>query len=110
VGHPRRRALRRQARLQDPRLDPRAGTRIPAARIAPEEYAAAVRAVLADGRALPRARLVAASRALLGFARTGPVLEEMLGRAIDALLAAGELGEASAGLQLRRAGHAAAER
>ena len=81
----------------------RAGTRIPAERIAPEEYAAAVRAVLAGGHALPRPQLAAEARALLGFARTGPVLDEAIGRAVDALLAAGALGEASGGVRLRGA-------
>jgi hypothetical protein len=87
--------------LVEPRS--RAGTRIPAERIAPEEYAAAVRAVLAGGNALPRAQLTAEARALLGFARTGAVLEAEIARAVDALLAAGELGEASGGVQARPA-------
>jgi very-short-patch-repair endonuclease len=81
----------------------RAGTRIPAERIAPEEYREAVRAVLASGHAFSRAQLTTEVRSVLGFARTGAALDETIGRAIDELLAAGVLGEASAGLCLRRA-------
>ncbi|AHG93501.1 Protein of unknown function DUF3320 (plasmid) [Gemmatirosa kalamazoonensis] len=79
----------------------RTGTRIPAERIAPEEYQEAVRLVLAGGHALPREQLVTEVRALLGFARTGPALEDAIGGAIDALLAGGELGEAAAGIRKR---------
>jgi hypothetical protein len=80
----------------------RAGTRIPAERIAPEEYTAAVRLVLASGHALPRAQLTTEVRAVLGFARTGTILDEAIGRAIGELLGAGELGEASAGIRVRQ--------
>jgi hypothetical protein len=80
----------------------RAGTRIPADRIAPEEYEAAVLAVLAGGHGFARPQLVTEVRALLGFGRTGPALDEAIGAAIDALLADGTVGEGGAGVRLRR--------
>lgn len=86
----------------------RAGTGISGDRIAPEEYAEALKAVLADGRALPRQSLISETRALLGFNRTGPVLESAIGNVVDALILQGALGEASAGLKLRQAAGGAA--
>jgi len=87
----------------DGRVAPRSrmGTRIAADRIAPEEYQAAVRAVLAGGHGFSRSQLTTEVRSVLGFARTGAVLDEAIGTAVDAMLASGELGEASAGLRLR---------
>jgi very-short-patch-repair endonuclease len=82
-------------------LRSRAGTRITAEHIAPEEYEAAVRAVLAGGHAFPRPQLVTEVRAVLGYARTGAALDEAINRALDQLLAAGELGEAAAGIRMR---------
>ena len=79
----------------------RAGTRIPAERIAPEEYRAAVIAVLGGGRAFLRPALVNEARALLGFARTGPALDDAIGATVAALLAEGVLGEGSTGVRLR---------
>jgi hypothetical protein len=79
----------------------RAGLRAAADRIAPEEYAAAVRLVLGAGHAFTRGRLTTEVRAVLGFARTGAALDEAIGAAVDALLASGALGEGSAGLRLR---------
>ncbi len=98
---------RRGAFLWDPRagdgvpVRSRSGLRTPAERIAPEEYRAALLAVLADGHAFPRPQLVAEVRAVLGFSRTGPQLEQAIGAEVDALLAEGRLGEASAGIRLR---------
>ena len=80
----------------------RAGLRMPAERIAPEEYQAAVRAVLAGGHGFARGQLTTEVRSVLGFARTGAALEEAIAAAVDAMLAVGELGEGSAGLRLRR--------
>jgi very-short-patch-repair endonuclease len=82
----------------------RATVRTPAERIAPEEYASAIRAVLASGHAFSRAQLATEVRALLGYARIGAVLDEAIGAALDGLLAAGAVGEGSAGVRLRRAG------
>jgi very-short-patch-repair endonuclease len=79
----------------------RARHRTPAERIAPEEYAAAVRLVLGAGHAFPRGQLTTEVRAVLGFARTGAALDEAIGAVVDALLASGELGEGSGGLRLR---------
>ena len=79
----------------------RAGTRIPADRIAPEEYDAAVEAVLAGGHAFSRPQLTSEVRALLGYGRTGAALDEAIGAAIGRLVAAGRLGEAATGVRLR---------
>jgi hypothetical protein len=64
---------------------------IPAERIPPEEYEAAVMAVLAGHQWLPRVSLTTETRTLLGFARTGAKLDGEIGRAIDALLERGAI-------------------
>src|SRR5207237_6722332 len=79
----------------------RAGTRIPPERIPPEEYREAVLMVLRAGDGLDRSALTKAVRALLGFNRTGPALEDAIRTAIDALLAEEVLGEGSTGVRLR---------
>jgi hypothetical protein len=79
----------------------RAGTKIAADRIAPEEYESAVLDVLAQGHGFDRAHLVNEVRAVLGFQRTGPALEAAIVRAIEALLASGKLGEGGSGIRLR---------
>jgi very-short-patch-repair endonuclease len=80
----------------------RAGTRIPAERIAPEEFRAATLRVLRGGDGMDRKALVAGVRRLFGFSRTGPTLEAAIGAAIDALLAEEVLGEGSTGIRLRK--------
>jgi hypothetical protein len=79
----------------------RSGLRIPGDRIAPEEYREALLAVLADGHAFSRVQLINEVRAVFGFSRTGPVLDEAIGLAITLLLQEGKLGEAHNGLRLR---------
>ena len=79
----------------------RAGTRIPAERIAPEEYRAAVELVLRGGRAFARPALVNEVRSVLGFARTGAALDEAIGAVLDTMVADGVLGEGSTGVRLR---------
>jgi hypothetical protein len=79
----------------------RAGTRMPAEHIAPEEYRAAVTMVLACGRGFARPALVAEVRAVLGFARTSAALDEAIVSVLDAMLAEGVLGEGSTGVRLR---------
>ena len=79
----------------------RAGTRIPAERIAPEEYRAAVELVLGGGRALARPALVNEVRSVLGFARTGASLDEAIGAVLDVMVTEGALGEGSTGVRLR---------
>jgi very-short-patch-repair endonuclease len=79
----------------------RVGTRIPGDRIAPEEYRATIRAVLARGHGFAHPQLVNEVRSVLGFSRTGAVLDEAISAAIAAMLASGELGEASTGIRLR---------
>jgi len=79
----------------------RAGTRMPAERIAPEEYRAAIVMVLETGRGFARPALVAEVRSVLGFARTSAALDEAIGLALDSMLADGVLGEGSTGVRLR---------
>lgn len=79
----------------------RSGTGIAADRIAPEEYDAAMVAVLAGGRSVRRDALTAEARRLLGFERTGATLSAALDAAIDRLLASGAIGEGSDGYRLR---------
>ncbi|MDP9350425.1 MAG: hypothetical protein M3P51_02625, partial [Chloroflexota bacterium] len=81
----------------------RAGTRIPADRIAPEEYREAILAVLAQGHAFAREQLVGEVRSVLGYSRTGSQLEQAIGAEISSLLREGRLGEASTGIRLRGA-------
>jgi hypothetical protein len=79
----------------------RSTVRMAADRIAAEEYAATVRAVLATGHGFSRPHLTTEVRAVLGFSRTGALLDEAIGGAVDALIANGEVGESSVGLRLR---------
>jgi hypothetical protein len=60
-----------------------------------------VTAVLAAGHSFPRSQLVAEVRTVLGFSRTGALLEEAIGAAIEAMLAEGLLGEGSGGVRWR---------
>ncbi|HLM47396.1 MAG TPA: hypothetical protein VK458_26250, partial [Myxococcaceae bacterium] len=64
-------------------------------------YRAAVLAILAQGHAFGPAQLVSEVRSLLGYSRTGAVLDEAITSAIAALLRDGEVGEASTGIRLR---------
>jgi very-short-patch-repair endonuclease len=79
----------------------RAGTGIPAERICPEEYREAVLTALRSGQGFARAQLTNEVRSFLGFNRTGAILEEQIGKAIDTLLREDVLGEGSAGIVLR---------
>jgi very-short-patch-repair endonuclease len=79
----------------------RTDTGIPGDRIAAEEYAEAVKLILAGGRAFDRPSLIAETRAVMGFSRTGSVLEEAIGTVVDALVLQGTLGESTNGLMLR---------
>ncbi|HYR08392.1 MAG TPA: DUF3320 domain-containing protein, partial [Longimicrobium sp.] len=80
----------------------RRDTKIPAERIAPEEYREAALAVLRARGGLPRKELMAEVRTLLGFTRLNARLEEAITTAVDALLADGTCGEASTGIRLRQ--------
>jgi very-short-patch-repair endonuclease len=88
----------------------RTDTGIPAGRIAPEEYCEAVKLILAGGRAFDRPQLIAETRAVMGFNRTGNLLEEAIGNVVDAMVLQGTLGEASGGLMLRTAAAAGGAR
>ena len=79
----------------------RAGTRIPAERIAPEEYRAAVELVLRGGRSFARPALANEVRSVLGFVRTSETLDEAIGTVLNAMVADGVLGEGSTGVRLR---------
>jgi very-short-patch-repair endonuclease len=81
----------------------RRDTKIPAERIAPAEYREAALAALRVRGALPRKELMAEVRSMLGFSRLNAKLEDAIGAALDALLAAGTCGEASTGIRLREA-------
>jgi hypothetical protein len=82
----------------------RAGWRIPAERVCPEEYREAVRLVLraAGMIPLPRPKLVAEVRRLLGFARMSNVLELAIHGAIGELLTSEDAQEGSQGIRLWR--------
>ncbi len=79
----------------------RAGTGVPAERISREEYREAVLTVLRGGQGFARAPLTNEVRALLGSSRTGVILKEQIGQALDSLLRESVLGEGSAGIVLR---------
>ncbi|MDQ6892321.1 MAG: DUF3320 domain-containing protein [Acidobacteriota bacterium] len=83
-------------------LRSRAGTKIPADRIAPEELEQAITAVLSQGHSFPRQQLTNEVRSVFGFSRTGSLIDEAVGGAIDRMIASGRLGEASGGLSLKR--------
>ena len=91
VWHPGRPAVARS----------RAGTRMPAERIAPEEYRAAVMMVLESGHGFTRPSLVTEVRSVLGFGRTSAALDDAVSAVLDAMLAEGTLGEGSTGVRLR---------
>jgi superfamily I DNA and/or RNA helicase/very-short-patch-repair endonuclease len=77
-------------------------TNIPAERIAPEEVREAILQVLRAGQGFTRRELVNEVRAVFGFNRTGPSLQQVIDSAIEALLAKGTIGEGSLGIALRR--------
>jgi very-short-patch-repair endonuclease len=72
-----------------------------AALIAPEEYEAIIRHVLANGVTLPREQLVAEVRSALGFQRAGKHIAARITDRLDAMRETGELVEVSLGLRLR---------
>ena len=80
----------------------RSETGIAADRIAPEEYDAALLAVLAGERTVRRDALLAEARRRLGFERTGSTLSAALDAAVNRLLARGAIGEGSGGYRLRQ--------
>jgi very-short-patch-repair endonuclease len=83
-------------------LRSRSGTKIPADRIADEEYQEAICAVLSEGHAFSLDHLTSEVRGVFGFSRTGPVLETTIKRVIEGLLRDGKLGEGSTGIRLRK--------
>src|SRR5215218_122421 len=80
----------------------RTGTRLAADRIAPEEYRAAILAILEQGHTFSQAQLTSEVRSILGYSRTGALLDEAISTAIASLLREGRIGEASTGIRLRR--------
>lgn len=83
------------------RVRSRKETNIPAERIAPEEIQEAILQVLRSGQGFTRQELVNESRAVFGFSRTGPALQQVIDSAIENLLAKGLIGEGSLGIALR---------
>ena len=83
----------------------RAGTRIPGDRIASEEYQMAIVSILSKGHTFARHQLINEVRSVFGFSRTGPVLDEAINSAIDALLSENKIGEGSTGIGLRHPGN-----
>jgi very-short-patch-repair endonuclease len=79
----------------------RLGTKIPANRVAPEEYREAISLILAQGHSFSRHELVKEVRAVVGFSRTGALLDEAINREVDFMLQAGKVGEGSTGIRLR---------
>ena len=75
--------------------------KIPADRVSPEEFEQAILSVLAGGHRLPRAVLTTEVRSVLGYSRTGAIIEDAVSDAISRLLASGRLGEGSTGLAVR---------
>lgn len=69
--------------------------------ICPEEYRGAALAVLHTGHSISREALKTEVRSLLGFSRTGHLLDAQIERAIETLLAEGAAGESSLGIRLR---------
>ncbi len=58
--------------------------------------------VLGSGHGFSKTQLTAEVRSVLGFTRTGEVLDEAIARAVETLIARGSIGEASVGIRLRR--------
>jgi hypothetical protein len=69
--------------------------------ICPEEYREAALMVLRTGSTFSREDLKTEVRSLLGYGRTGRLLDAAIESAIQELLAGGLAGEASAGIRLR---------
>lgn len=86
----------------DFQLRSRAGTQIPAERIAPEEIQEAIMQVLRAGQSgFTRPELVNEARAVFGFSRTGAALQQVINEAVDTLLTKSLIGEGSLGIALR---------
>jgi very-short-patch-repair endonuclease len=81
----------------------RTSVNIPAERICPEEYREAALTVLRTGHSFARPDLIVEVRALMGFSRTGAVLERAINAAIDTLVAEKIAGEGSTGITLLKA-------
>jgi very-short-patch-repair endonuclease len=79
----------------------RVGLQVAAEHICSEEYREAALTILETGYAFNREDLRVEVRALLGFSRTGHLLEAEIDRAIQGLMDEGTAGEASAGIGLR---------
>jgi len=83
------------------RVRSRAGTRIPAERLAPEEVRAAILLVLGTGYGFPLAALANEVRALFGYGRGTDALSAAVEAQAAALLAENVVGHGSLGLMLR---------
>lgn len=83
------------------RVRSRAGLRVSAERICPEEYREAVLQILRTGHTFPRQELVIEVRALLGCTRSRAI-DAAIDKAIDGLIKDGVAGQGSLGIVLRR--------
>ena len=83
------------------RIRTRLGTGIPAERIPPEEYEAAILLILQTGQGYSRDELIKRVRSLFGYNRTGNQIKQHVGAAIDSLLHEDRIGEGSTGIKLR---------
>jgi very-short-patch-repair endonuclease len=79
----------------------RHGTRIPAERVAPEEYRAAILLALSTGHSFTPAGLTREVRALLGYGRTSEHVQQAVEAQMRQLLEEKVVGEGSLGLTLR---------
>lgn len=86
------------------RVRSRMGTRIPAERVAPEEYRGAILLVLSKGHGFSRSQLLTEARAVLGFGKSNAELQGGVESAIKELLTEGVVGEGSTGIKLRSNG------
>ena len=73
----------------------------PPDRIAPEEYAAAITAILARGHGFALDQLVTELRLVLGYPRTTAALDEAIRTVVAQMLEDGRLREGTTGIKLR---------
>ena len=86
----------------EPVVRSRNGTNIPAERIAPEEIQEAVLMVLRAGKEFTRQELINEVRAVFGFSRTGPSLQQAIDAAVEDLLKQRMVGEGGIGIAMRQ--------
>jgi len=96
-------AMDRQFLLDDSKQIPvrsRWNMRVPIERISHLEIEETIRLVLGDGHQFERNALINEVRAVLGYARSGPLIQERVGAVIDEMIAKRALGEGGIGIAL----------